>query len=216
MGTYITVDRLGIIPAGGSAFRFGGVLKELLPVANHVTAMSRLAEELCFCSRTVVLTTRDKMPSHAHALRDFPNVVYEMSGKTMWESIVGTFDYGANRNYLGMPDTVFSNGFDIGFLAPLVLGTFVTEMPERFGVISDNGIIDKRNLPGLQHIAWGTIMWRREVTEFWKDGKYSELADALSSAMGHFGYNRVEMDSYHDFASMRDYSDWIRSWPIQP
>jgi len=40
------MDRLGIVPAAGSAHRFGGVFKELLPVGESMTLLSRAVDTL--------------------------------------------------------------------------------------------------------------------------------------------------------------------------
>ena len=199
--------KLGIVPAGGVAFRFGGVMKELLPIRDGETLLTRCVDAMSFCDATLVLTTPVKVQAHIEALAAFQNIVFAMSMPTLWDSIKLALKLDADRYYFAMPDTLFpSEALREDFTEPLAFGVFETYSPERFGVFVNGVICDKENVPGK---AWGTVMWDRRVAEYWRGQSYQNHTDAWNDATRNFGYNIEQMDYYYDFASMQDWKEWL-------
>lgn len=199
--------KLGIVPAGGSALRFGGVYKELLPVANGKSALENCVEMLSFCDKVVVLTTPEKVGVHIGTLRRNPNVIFSVSDDTLWCSIALTFPLHASRSYFVMPDTYFKPIY-FGGDGDFELMTFKTSTPKKYGVLVDGHIVDKRYAVG-EFQAWGALSWSDKVIDLWKDKMYFTHTDALNDAIDHFGYKTYPMEFYYDFASMDDYKTWL-------
>ena len=197
--------KLGIVPAGGSAYRFGGVSKELLPMPSGKTLLQNAIDALSFCDDIVILTTPEKAPLHS---RVHPHLVCRNT-PTLWDALNYVCTLDADQHYFIMPDTVVSgNAFGDG---DLCFGVFTTTEPKRFGIFVGNEIIDKSELFTGEQMAWGTITWSKKVTEFWRAGKWIDHTAALNAAIKEFGHTVVELESYYDFATIEDYLNWIRS-----
>ena len=182
-------------------------MKELLPIRDGETLLTRCVDAMSFCDATLVLTTPVKVQAHIEALAPFQNIVFAMSMPTLWTSIKLALAIEADKYYFAMPDTMFpAETLREDLEEQLVFGVFNTYHPERFGVFVNGVICDKENVPGK---AWGTLMWGWHVRNFWNARNYQNHTDALNDALRNFGYNIEQMDYYHDFASMQDWKEWL-------
>lgn len=199
--------RLGIVPAGGGAMRFGGIYKELLPISNGKTALENCVDSLSFCDKVLVLTTPEKICAHASTLWRNAQVIFSISDNTLLSSIALSFPFRAERTYFVMPDTYFQ---PVSFKGThdFELLIFKTENSRRFGVLVNDTIIDKKYMPGTFN-AWGALSWSDKVVDLWKDKTYFDFTDAINDAIKTFGYVTSDMEYYYDFATMDDYIQWL-------
>lgn len=202
--------RLGIIPAAGMAKRFGGVFKELLPVGESMTLLSRAVDtlEMIPVDKTVVVTNPLKVAAHSVALHG-RNVEFVTQGDKpdIWGAIASTLNIDADWYYFIMPDTMqeqgrFPNIPDHHFM----LGLFETFDPQNYGVLLDGGIIDKPVLQPPQ-TAWGTLVWSRECVELWK--KYlpdiRDYTQAFNMAMEQLGWGTYSLAWFFDCGTFQRY-----------
>ena len=200
------VIRIGIIPAAGSATRYGGVLKELLPVESDMVMMDFAVNAMknSGCDQIVCVTSTRKIAQIADR---FPHLLYtiQTEGQDIWGAIRAGLNVEADTYCFAMPDTVIpEHAFDIYMDANFYLGCFDTDMCERFGMVRDGGIVNKR--PGEPGQAWGTLMWTRIVRDWWLAyGDVSNYTNAFNLAMRTFGYKTYDLEYYHDIASFEDY-----------
>jgi len=136
--------------------------------------------------------------------RKWPNVVITLADSVA-NSICNTIDAVGEAEFLfSMPDTRTDIPlFPEEFTAPLVLGLFETDMPERFGMVRGDRIIDKQ--PGASGHAWGAFMFTDSVAKFWTSNKFDDHTDMLNGAMEEFDHDSWLIQHYHDVASFRDY-----------
>lgn len=203
-------NRLGIIPAGGRAERFGGTFKELLP-AGEASLLCRTVGVLRAgaAGQVVVLTTPDKAAAHMKSLDGLHGVCLLQSHEVLFKSILLACEIPASWYLFAMPDTLlpeetFYRKLDGDFM----LGLFKTDKPERFGVWGGTGINDKDlSLKGTTQWAWGAAVWSRRVVDFWMS--LGETAPnhtvAFNLAMTRFGCGTFELPFYYDVASWPDY-----------
>lgn len=202
MGT----TRIGIIPAAGSATRYGGVLKELLPVESDTVMMDFAVNAMKKggCDQIVCVTSTRKI---AQISDRFPHLLYtiQVTGQDIWGAIFAGLMVEADEYCFAMPDTVIpEHAFDLYMGAPFMLGCFDTDMCERFGMVRDGFIVNKK--PGELGQAWGTLMWTKQVRDWWLNyGDLSSYTNAFNLAMRTFGYKTYDLEYYHDIASFEDY-----------
>src|SRR3990167_11355542 len=137
-------SRLGIIPAGGRADRFGGVFKELLP-AGEATLLSRTLGVLRAgaANPIVVLTMPDKAAAHMRSLDGLHGVCLMQSHEVLFKSILRACEIHAPWYLFAMPDTLLpEETFYRKLEGDFMLGLFKTSEPERFGVWTGTGIHD--------------------------------------------------------------------------
>lgn len=204
--------RLGVIPAAGKADRWGGYPKELLPISNDRTFMSRAVDSLlmCGCDLVMVVTNPAKIHLHAYHLRDWENVLFSMQqGDEMWAAMMTAMDTPADEYYFMMPDTYLpERPFPQSMEMDFGIGVFLTEQPERFGVIRGKRIVNKQSseMPGL---AWGVLAWKKTVAGFWKAKSYSDYTSAINGAIREFGFSQWHLNYYYDIGSMDHYSEFL-------
>jgi len=206
----MALTRLGIIPAAGVAKRFGGVFKELLPIGETITLLSRAVDtlEMIPVDKTVVVTNPQKIAAHAVALHG-RNVEFVTQGDKpdIWGAIASTLNIDADWYYFIMPDTMqeqdrFPSIPDHDFM----LGTFETFDPENYGVLFDGVIVDKAKLQPPQ-VAWGTLVWSRNVVELWKKHlpDIRDYTQAFNMAMEQFGWGTYSLAWYFDCGTFQRY-----------
>jgi len=210
------VERLGIIPAAGKANRFGGVLKEMLPVYDGVTLIRRTLTALHNggCDACVLITNREKLQAHAQHLEDW-QVYYavQFGGRDIWSAIVETLPIHGKVNLFAMPDTYYPADIFTDFMTgDFTMGAFETTAPERFGVILENGIVNKQEMPAGTYQAWGVLGWTDKVAKLWIDhiDHIETYTQALNMAIAEFGYHVKPMEYYYDLAAWSDYQQFIR------
>ena len=207
------MNRLGIVPAAGSAKRFGGIFKELLPVSDKDTLLTRTLTflEAIPTDHNIVITNPWKYAAHAHTVGDRAELVEQGEySKDAWGAIQASFPYALDMNYYIMPDTYIpARGFyDELPEADFVMGLFTTVTPERYGVLFDSKIYDKSDMfTGSIQLAWGFVAWSKAVVKFWQESpvEIKTHTEAFNYAMKRFGYTTFHMPFYFDIASMSDY-----------
>lgn len=208
------MTKLGIIPAAGKSKRFGGAFKELLPVSNDETLISRTLTFLedIPVDQTLIVTNAHKWAAHAlvaegHNVLMVQQQYYQFDA---WDAIVESFAYAGDMNYYMMPDTYLParSYFEDIPERDFVMGVFTTVHPERYGVLFDGAIYDKSdNFTGSIQLAWGFMAWSGAVVEFWKRriDTIRSHTQAFNMAMREFGYTTFKIPFYFDIASMEDY-----------
>lgn len=212
---------LGIIPAAGKGARWGGYFKELLPTGNGRWLIDSAVDALTAggCDQICIVTSPEKIGIHAAHFekpkyngKDIFFVINRNMHHDIFGSIEATFPYVHNRNLLTFADTMIPESSfvdlpDGGFS----LGVHMTDMPERFGVISNGRVIDKSSeLAGQQLPAWGTLCWSRAVVDYWVSMGVHDYTEAINLAIHKFGYNEKKLEFYYDFAAWADYLCWIK------
>ena len=199
--------RVGIIPAAGAATRYGGVLKELLPVDSEMVMMDYAVNAMknSGCDQIVCVTSTRKIAQIADR---FPHLLYTIQtvGQDIWGAIRAAISVEADEYCFAMPDTVLpENCFDIYMSdADFYLGCFDTNLSERFGMIRDGYIVNKH--PGADGQAWGVLMWTKRIRDWWINyGDVTSYTNAFNLAMKTFGYKTFDLEYYHDIASFEDY-----------
>ena len=204
--------RLGILPAAGKADRWGGYPKELLPLSNEHTFLSRAVDLLrsCGCDHVLVITNPAKIHLHAYHLKNWKNVFFAIQkGEEMWGAMATAIDTPADEYCFMMPDTyVSARPFPVSLGGEFGLGVFRTEEPERFGVLRDGHIVNKQ--PSQESgLAWGVLAWSKLVAAHWRSNAYADYTEAINDAIGTFGYSLWELDYYFDIGSMEHYAEFL-------
>lgn len=204
--------RLGILPAAGKAERWGGYPKELLPISETDTLMSRAVQSLkeCGCDSVLVVTNPGKIQLHAYHLKDWDPIHFVIQqGRELWGAVTTAIQMPVDEYYFMMPDTYLPQlPFPQSVKADLCLGLFSTNEPERFGVLRADQLVDKQAGP-IPCLAWGVLAWRRSVAEFWRSRQFASHTDAINSAIRAFGYSTWHLDYYYDMGSMDYYRDFL-------
>ena len=103
------MNKLGIIPAAGKGVRFGGLYKELLPIGDGETLLSRAVDTLeeIPVDSTLIVTSHYKVNAHCAALnnRNVKFAIQRDYEHDAWGAIVESFDMACDWNYYLMPDT---------------------------------------------------------------------------------------------------------------
>jgi len=197
---------LGIIPAAGEGSRWGGYYKEFLYVDDECL-IDRCIRSMRMASRVCIVSSEAKLVAHVHHLKRHDNLLYctQRGGMDIWGAIYEALPFAESINLFAMPDTFFpDDAFIREFPAPFTLGVFETDMPERFGCILDGVVVNKRPLRPPQH-AWGTMVFHKEVSDFWLDISPISYTDAINEAITEFGLATYPLDYYYDMASFEDY-----------
>lgn len=204
-------NRVGIIPAAGAAKRFGGVFKELLPVGESMTLLSRAVDtlEMIPVDTTIIVTNPQKIAAHSVALQG-RNVefVTQMDKPDIWGAIASTLNIDADWYYFIMPDTMQEQGrFPELPDHQFMLGLFETFDPQNYGVLLNGEIVDKSASLAPPQTAWGTLVWSRECVELWK--KYlpeiSDYTQAFNMAMEQLGWGTYSLAWYFDCGTFQRY-----------
>jgi hypothetical protein len=208
------IDKLGIIPAAGKASRFDNIYKEFLPHNQGQTMIQRVASAMYNMDVIQVITNQEKIQFHANHLNKIDNVVFSLQKQNLdiWGAIIESFPLAARHNVFAMPDTCFpSKIIDDVIEDHFSIGYFETEKPERYGVLTENGIVNKTAMPPGKYSAWGVLCWSAAVVDFWlKDiDNIKTYTQAFNRAIDKFGFKLHKMDYYYDFASLKDYTDYM-------
>ena len=207
------MTKCGVILAGGNSTRWGGYPKELLPIANGTTLLQYAVDILygMNVNEIAVVTSAEKRPLHNYLLGDSVRY-FDRKDSNIFRVIAESFVCNADMYYFVMPDTLvppdafqnLQNGhFNIGY--------FETDKPERFGVITEHGIVDKTPFPPGSYKAWGILSWDREVVDFWKKNfnKINSHTCAFNMAINEFNFTMSRMEYYFDMASFEDYARYL-------
>ncbi len=207
----MALNRLGIIPAAGVAKRFGGVFKELLPIGETMTLLSRTVDtlEMIPVDKTVVVTNPLKIAAHAVALHG-RNVTFitQIDKPDIWGAIASTLNIDADWYYFIMPDTMQEQGrFPLFPDHRFMLGLFETFDPQNYGVLLNGEVVNKNQALIPPQTAWGTLVWSRECVELWK--KYlTDIRDythAFNMAMEQLGWGTYSLSYYFDCGTFERY-----------
>lgn len=210
-----------IIPSAGRATRFGGTLKELLPINETETPMFRAIQNAVLgmnADEIVLITSTEKISEHVKYIDK--NIPYgipisyriQNNAQDLWGAILTGIDWNSDGG-LVMPDTVTFINPEYT-TAPIAFGVFWTQEPNRFSILSNGTIYTKR--PILDDIrvhskAWGTVEWGVEVAQYWQQtDEYAHYDDAFRDAMERFGYATYDLPYYYDLGSFKAYTDYIK------
>jgi hypothetical protein len=200
-----------IVPAGGKATRFGGLLKELLPINSTMTPLKAAVCGAISGMRAddvIVISNPDKIIEHARHLLGFQITYKLQQGNELWGAITTGLDTSSDGGLI-LADT-FTKINPINHTAPLTFGVFKTMQPERFSVIRGKQLITKQ--PALnagQSDAWGCVMWTSDVAKFWKSQEFAHYDAAFQAAMDKFGFDTFTLPYYYDFGTFDAYADFI-------
>ena len=202
-----TPKRIGIIPAAGSANRFGGIIKELLPISKDKAIMdySIHAMRQGGVNSIIVVTSARKIAALAEHR---PGLLYtlQIEARDIWGAILAGLRFEADEYLFAMPDTCIpEDAFDRTMTADFELGTHWTDKPERFGMIRHDGIHNKE--PGDPGSAWGVLMWKKKVRDYWIEFDYDikSYTEAFNMAMGVYSWKAFELSDYYDVSNFDDY-----------
>lgn len=195
-----------IVPAAGLAVRFGGVPKELLPIAERSTPLQHAVELGQRLGEVVVITSDEKSSLHRRLL---PGVELRRQGPEpeLW----GALRTGLARGQGGaliMADTVTDFGALPDPRSPICFGTFATDEAHRFSVLNDGAIATKQPLRGT-HSAWGVVTWSAEVTDFFLSLGDVHYDRAFEAAMRRFGWGTFPLRYYFDLGTFAAYCDFL-------
>ncbi|PNX46237.1 MAG: hypothetical protein BV457_08040 [Thermoplasmata archaeon M9B1D] len=214
---------LGVIPAAGEGKRWGGYLKEFLPINEEEKVIDHLIRSMKLAGATkfLVISNPEKIAAHSKYLSSrYDNIFYIMQTRQLdiWGAMLASLPFSEDYNLFGFPDTYFdTDAYNFNYQARvfgkaenLFIGMHETNMPERFGVLYNNKMVDKRtDLPKDTYLAWGPLIWTKNVANYWleRDRKAPILHynDAINLVMDKFGYKIFKIKSYIDFASWKDY-----------
>jgi MobA-like NTP transferase domain len=214
---------LGVIPAAGQASRFGGVMKELLPIADGSCLLDSAVRraQLLGADEIVVVSRVWKLAAHAgHLSRTVKHVqvsyTVQDDDSELWGAIRTTLSRRQD-SILVMPDTTFRHSEGIPADCDLAFGTFMTEEPQRFSVLYEGRIRTKMppTRPGRQHwIAWGCVFWSQAVVEGWlrreqMRGVYKHYDEAFQEALSAFGCQQFALEDYNDLGSLAHYKEYM-------
>lgn len=197
-------SKLGIIPAAGKAVRFGGIQKELLPISQNETLLSRTVRILKRYADEVVIITR---PDKRHQEIEGSTYMNQIGNNDIWSAIETGLQIEADKYYFAMPDTfipvdAFTESERFG------LGLFITNKPERFGVFRNGKIVNKQ--PGPTAFAWGVLSWTKRIRDYWLSEEIADYTDAINKAIMKFGYDTWPLEFYNDVSCFEDYKAFLR------
>ncbi len=199
--------RIGIIPAAGTANRFNGIYKELLPVSDNRSIIDYTVNAMLDgkADQIIVVTSTRKIA----ALSEYkPELLYtiQTEGGDIFGAMLAGIKYNADEYIFGMPDTIYSIGtFNRALDCDFMLGTFSTDQPLRFGMLRENKIVNKQ--PGDNGEAWGVLIWSAKVAQYWRDNaaRINTYTQAINEAMSKFGYSTFKLKFYYDVSCFWDY-----------
>lgn len=211
--------KLGVIPAGGKGERWGGYLKEMLPINRGDWFIDHSIKAMTYygdADAILIITNPVKVGSLANHLTGKHGVpIYyavEDKGLDIWGGIEECFAYPADRYLFAMPDTYYPlSAFLYLPEGDFLMGTFKTNKPERFGVISNGHVVNKKAQPPGEYKAWGTLVWSAACVELWRERKPATYTEAINMALDLYGIMSYEMDYYFDMATFEDYREFLRA-----
>lgn len=208
-----------IIPAGGKAVRFGGTLKELLPLNATDTPLLRAIHNASLGLRANIITIITDIPKVTEHMRyismrsaHLKNIRYMLkTGDELWESVYDALEVCDGGLVLADTVTMVPN---IGEMtAPIMFGVFDTTQPERFSLIQDHTILTKpKDMPEGTYKAWGVVLWNKDVANYWiyHMDEVDSYDEAFRRAMDTFGYDTFTLPYYYDLGSFNAYTEYIK------
>lgn len=199
--------RIGIIPAAGTANRFNGLYKELLPVNDTRSIIDYTVNAMVEgkADQIIIVTSARKISILAEYK---PQLLYTLQTekRDIWGAMLAGLRYQADEYIFGMPDTIYpADVFSREMDGDLMLGTFYTDMPQRFGMIRGDKVVNKE--AGKAGDAWGVLMWSEKVADYWNahSERIESYTQAINEAMSVFGFKTFKLKFYYDIASFFDY-----------
>lgn len=206
---------IGIIPAAGFGKRWGNYPKFLLPCGEREWLLDRTINAMP-CECVIVYSKETINEIYGHIKRcGLKDKVIMTEQKEAVGDIFGAIRAGlqieADYYYFAMPDTYYPPGvFDKMRDPGITLGLHYTDTPERFGVLRNGFVIDKKaGLPGL---AWGLLGWDRDVRRLWLDSKLEKGVDAINLAMQVYGFGTIKMEYYYDMTNFEQYKQFLKGF----
>lgn len=211
-----------IIPAAGSASRFNGTLKELLPISEldcGLTYAVRLAHRIGHCE-PLVITTKDKFTNHYKAVSSL-GLQCEFAEKDdpekgdMWGSVLFGLDWDDEETAGGiiLPDAVAELGSGVEMSKGITFGCFLTNESRRFSCLdlldTSRPAIRTKQF-GMQSLAWGMVSWDQESVTLLKQTT-SHYDRAFEVVMQERGFGLFLLKSYHDLGSFEHYRDYLNA-----
>lgn len=206
-----------IIPAAGDAVRFGGCPKELLPISEtdcSLTRAVRLARALG--GEPVIISNPHKEIFHRLAL-ERAGLECELRVRQNWKrkDLWGSIEFGLQNGVAGgllLADTVpaINPATDWKKFAgvQLLFGVFETREPERFSILTPDGIATKQpHPPG--NLAWGMMFWTAEVTDFLRLQETEHYDRAFEAAMKNHAWDVFKLEAYHDLGTFAAYREFL-------
>lgn len=203
--------RIGLIPAAGKGVRFGGAYKELLPISRSMTLLDSTVDAMKQGkAQPLVISSSEKIATHA-IMRPELTYTLQTAGMDIWGAMLaGITRTDADEYLFGMPDTLYNeNAFDREMVYPFMIGTFETDMPERYGMIREGQVVNKQQ--GEPGIAWGVLMWTRDCADLWRRNAYmiETYTEAINLALTAYGLYTFRLDYYIDISCFDDYQRTI-------
>jgi dTDP-glucose pyrophosphorylase len=209
---------LGIVPAAGEGLRWGGYFKELLPINDKKWLIDETINSMKLAGTTkfLVISNESKIGTHVKHLNKFKDInIYfsiQKHQKDIWGAIMESFPLAEEYNLFSMPDTYIPrNSFIYPFEKDFYLGVFKTKNTERFGILYNGLVVNKEKLPNSLYNAWGILVWSKNCVNFWLKENPETYTEAINIAIDNFGLNTFNIDFYYDFASWKDYKDFLKN-----
>jgi hypothetical protein len=200
-----------LLPSGGSATRFRGIFKELLPIDRQGTTVIENAIQTARRYFTIdaitVITNAEKEKHHRRILDHYEITYIRQMRSELWGAIQdGLVD---DDMVLLLPDTVIQlyRPQKIELSHPFILGTFATEEPWRFSTV-ENGVIHTKKPHGI--FAWGALYWSKEVSAYLDTLNVSHYDEAFNAVLQQFPHSTFPIKEYFDLGDVAHYIDYIR------
>lgn len=210
------MSSIGIVPAGGQASRFSGLAKELLPISDKECALTHCVKSIP-ANEIYVFTTPEKFALHHDALEDLDNVhLVDRHCDGLWEVVkLAVIWRSVDWYYFAMPDTVFPSDAFPKPTSQLMCGTFLTDQPQRFGMLHYNKIVDKSPTDKGQGLAWGAWIWSRQVALDLAEAceQLEDFTEAMNVILKRYKMEQFPLRYYYDFASFWDYRNYLKEIP---
>jgi dTDP-glucose pyrophosphorylase len=213
-------SRVGIILAAGSAQRWGGVVKELMPTGDQEWIIDSSIQALVNVGvdRIILVSSPEKISTHARHFtkKRYGSVrfmyVVAPPGE-MWDSLLSALPFTGDVNFLTMADTIIPpDAFSTADVTKdFSLGTFRTQEPRRFSVVYNGRIFTKPEDADGEYAAWGTVVFSQNAAEFWQTNEFEHYDRAFNMAIGRYGLHTYQMAYCHDIANffrLLDYIHW--------
>ena len=205
-----------VIPAAGQAVRFGGMLKELLPISEidcGLTNAVRLAYKLGGTMPTIVTTT-EKLAAHQAAVSSrglqARFIVDSVRKGDMWGAVLLGMSSDRPGGLL-LPDSVPELTDEALPDAAIVLGCFHTKDASQFSCVDLRNAarprIDTKPDTSEQRLAWGLVAWSAEAAADF--ASFTHFDRAFEAAMTRYGYGITLLNGYADLGSFARYTDFI-------
>lgn len=196
-----------ILPAGGRAERFGGVMKELLPIGEGQTLLSAaIARARALGATSVaVVTSAEKAAIHERVLAGQGVDLIVASNCGLWGALRAALR--PEPGMLILPDTVWATTATIP-RAPLAFGVFETDEAWRYSVFQDGRIITKP-AGASRGLAWGCVAWSIDTAAWWLRNGADDYDAAFNDAIPYFGCATFPITGYHDLGTWAAYRRYL-------